>query len=170
MKPSPIDPTTDSPFGINETSLLLLASSLLEYVREGAPHINPNTTAGRTEIIGLTANFVIFCVIVFFYRRGFNWARWAVFVISAISLLEVTTLNRPVSMLAHGLTLLDVTMAVFLFWYLNTSPVRTWFQIRREAKFAAYRDLARAVLRRGRDTGSPRRLLAARPGRRRSAP
>jgi hypothetical protein len=137
MKRSSIDPTANRPFGINETSLLLLGSSLLEYVREGAPHIDPQASAGRTHIIGLITNVAVFCLNIFFYCRGFNWARWAVFTIGTLSLLEVTTLNRPVSMLAHALTLLDAAMAIFLFWYLNTAPVRAWFRIRREAKSAA---------------------------------
>jgi hypothetical protein len=163
MKRSSIDPATNRPFGINETSLLLLGSSLLEYVREGAPHIDAQAAAGRTEIIGLIANVAVFCLIIFFYRRGFNWARWFVFIISALSLLEVTTLNRPVSMLAHGLTLLDVAMAIFLFWYLNTAPVRAWFRIRREAKLAAYQAFPTASPPHAPDTGFPPPPPAAPP-------
>jgi hypothetical protein len=155
MNPPSIDPTKSRPFGINETSVLLIGSSLLEHLRQGAPHIDLDTPAGHTKIIGLAVNFLIFCVIVFFYRRGFNWARWAVFVICALSLLEVTTLNRPISMLSHALTLLDMAMAIFLFWYLNASPIRRWFRLRREAKFASYRNLPKAAPPHAPDTGSP---------------
>jgi hypothetical protein len=166
----PPDPTKSRPFGINETSLLLIASSLLEYLREGAPPINLDTTPGRTEIIGLTANLAIFCVIVFFYRSGFNWARWAVFVISLLSLFEVTTLNRPVSMVAHGLTILDVTMAIFLFWYLNTRPVRAWFRVRREAKLAGYRLATKAAQPHDQGTGFPPPSPDAPPSRPHTSP
>jgi hypothetical protein len=122
MKNDPMKATTygtvtqQRPVGIDETSLLLLASSLLEYLREGKPHIDPATQSGQSEIIGLSVNFIVFFVIVWFYRKGYNWSRWAVFVICALSLLEITTLNRNVSLLAHGLTLLDITMAIFLLW------------------------------------------------------
>ena len=67
-----------------------------------------------------------------FYWRGQNWARWLVLLTSLLCLwnlwqLRLKTPPSQVAPIRVTMVLVEGAIAVFLLWYLNTQTVRRWF-------------------------------------------
>jgi hypothetical protein len=83
--------------------------------------------------------FVIFSVMIvtgyvvlWYFWQGIGWARWTVQITSLFALWNLWQLRRPVpgiygSAVRTPMVLAEGLIAVFLLYYLNTSPVRNWF-------------------------------------------
>ncbi len=79
--------------------------------------------------VGVIVSTTIGLVFVFLYWKGFSWMRWVVMVyclFPLVSLLKLST-TMQASHINGVDCILNALLAIFLLYYLNTAPVKTWF-------------------------------------------
>jgi hypothetical protein len=94
----------------------------------------PQTPMSPSALTGLIHIAVIFftffgAVCVFFYSKGQNWARWLVMIDCLFTFVNLIHLHKTwqVSPLGGANLTGQGLLAIFLFYYLNTAPIRAWF-------------------------------------------
>ncbi|SEG37689.1 hypothetical protein SAMN05421819_2768 [Bryocella elongata] len=81
-------------------------------------------------VISALIGAAIGAVIIFFYSKGENWARWVIMVMSALYIIGLL-LNLHYWALIPGKVVFSAVQAVFggyLLWFLNTPEVKGWFE------------------------------------------
>lgn len=78
---------------------------------------------------GAIFSAVISAVFVFLYWKGFDWMRWVVMVYSGLVILGaiIAAVTGKLTHLTGAVSVGKAILAIYLFWYLNTPPVRAWF-------------------------------------------
>lgn len=71
-------------------------------------------------------------VVIWFYWRGRNWARWFVLITSLIALSNLMYWSSY-GLLPRLMIGLEAVLAVFLLYWLNTSEVKSYFKGRKVA-------------------------------------
>jgi hypothetical protein len=71
-------------------------------------------------------------LVLWFFWRGSNWARWLVQITSLLALWNLWELRKPIppqfqSGVQAPMVTAEALIALFLLYYLNTGAVRTWF-------------------------------------------
>ncbi len=66
-------------------------------------------------------------VVLWFYWRGQNWARLLVLLSSVDSLLNLLALRHGVSHTTQTIRFIQASLAIFLLYWLNTQPSRSFF-------------------------------------------
>ncbi len=75
-------------------------------------------------------------VVLYFYWRGRNWARWFVLATSVLCLWNLWGLRRTTpamldSPVGAPMIVVEAVIAIYLLYYLNTNSARAWFAKRR---------------------------------------
>jgi len=78
------------------------------------------------SIAGVSLLILAGYVVLWFYWQGRNWARWMVLLTSLLALLNLAfwTAAMPAERI---LIAAEVPLALFLLYWLNTSPIRKYF-------------------------------------------
>jgi len=86
-----------------------------------------------TRFLFFTLVMCVGYVVIWFYWKGRNWARIAVLLVSASSILTLSAWNRVPwpsgfwTTVAHGLLAVRALLGLFLLYYLNTRPLLEFF-------------------------------------------
>lgn len=85
--------------------------------------------ASKIQLPAALFGAVIASIFVFCYSKGMSWARWVIMIASLFylvgGLVGLMSLHKSP---AHAvLGLVEALFAVYLLYYLNTPPVRAWF-------------------------------------------
>jgi hypothetical protein len=86
--------------------------------------------AKTIAVVGALVSAAIGAVIIVFYSKGENWARWVVMILSVLYIVGLL-LNLRLWALIPGKVVFSAVQAVFglyLLWFLNTPPVKDWFE------------------------------------------
>jgi quinol-cytochrome oxidoreductase complex cytochrome b subunit len=127
------------PIGVTISALLMIISimTLLAMFWIHPPPANgvaPNYLARSTDALQ-TWSWVwslIFAIVDLFYWYGNNWARLIVLINSVVRLLALPWAHHHPWELTVRSVLVDgnAVLAIYLLWYLNTPPIRDWFNQR----------------------------------------
>lgn len=89
---------------------------------------------GPFELAVRFVNLAVFVtagyVVLWFYWRGHNWARWLVMITCPLCFWNLTGLPH-VNVVAQFMIIAEALVAVFLLWWLNTVTARGFFVKRR---------------------------------------
>jgi hypothetical protein len=66
-------------------------------------------------------------IVLWFFWRGRNWARWLVQLASVLALLNVLVIPE-VKRVLQAVLLVEAALGAYLLYWLNTSAVRTFFR------------------------------------------
>jgi hypothetical protein len=64
--------------------------------------------------------------VIWFYWNGYRWARLVVLLVSLVALWNLTSWMRVTTFISVVIAL-QVAMGLFLLYWLNTPPVKTYF-------------------------------------------
>jgi len=72
---------------------------------------------------------IISFVFIFLYWKGFSWMRWVVMVYCLFPIISVFSIKKTwgMSPISGASVIINVVLALFLLYYLNTPPVKAWF-------------------------------------------
>jgi hypothetical protein len=107
------------PDGLREVTLLMCVLNLtgLLFIDAGAP----------TIVAPLFIGFMLFgYVVLWYFWRGRNWARWLVLLTSVLALLNLFGLPQATPLQAACIVM-EAILAGFLLYWLNTASVRGYF-------------------------------------------
>lgn len=86
--------------------------------------------ADRTVVVVAVAgiSFIIFIgyVVLWFYWKGNNWARWLVLLTSALAVINLSEWTRSGTMVQIMIAL-EAPLGIFLLYWLNTTTAREFF-------------------------------------------
>ena len=82
---------------------------------------------------------IISAICVFFYWKGHEWARWLVMIDAVLILLLLFGVAKTwqLSHFNGSVQIGRALLAIYLLWYLNTAPVRSWFKGPKSGELAA---------------------------------
>jgi hypothetical protein len=86
--------------------------------------------AGRLQAPSAVIGALIAAVFIVFYSKGENWARWVIMVASVFYLIggfvaiKMLSISPPKAYLSFA----EALFAIYLLYYLNTAPVKAWFE------------------------------------------
>jgi hypothetical protein len=123
------------PSGVTLTAALMAVLTIVSVVAVFTMPLPPlpTSSAVSTSLIGTMARgggifaAVISAVFIFLYWKGFSWMRWVVMIYSIFPIigLKAALALYPLSGIA---SIVSALLGVFLIWYLNTAPVKAWFE------------------------------------------
>jgi hypothetical protein len=125
------------PNGFSLTVIVLWVFLALSVIMQIAAPMPPAGQAGAfmamakgIAVIATLVSAAIGAVIILFYSKGENWARWVIMVFSVLYILGffITLMHWS---LYPAKTVFSAVQAVFggyLLWFLNTPPVKGWFE------------------------------------------
>ena len=123
------------PLTVTVLWVLLVASLLLNIFAPAPP---PSTLASGAilamaktiAIVGGLIGAAIGAVIIVFYSKGENWARWVIMVVSALYIVGflITLIHWSLFPAKTVLSAVQAVFAAYLLWFLNTPPVKGWFE------------------------------------------
>jgi len=129
--------TMPKPNGFSLTVIVLWVLLALSVVVAVAMPASAATQSGALLAMAKTIVIVssligaaVGAVIILFYSKGENWARWVIMVMSVLYIIGLL-LNLHYWALIPGKVVFSAVQAVFggyLLWYLNTPPVKGWFE------------------------------------------
>ena len=104
------------------TAIMIIATHLLGmmFIKRDRFTFNLIISIG---IIG--GYFLLKLVVVYFYWKGRNWARWVVLVIESLAILGLLSRRNPSR--PPMLELFDAALGMFIIYWLNTKNVRAYF-------------------------------------------
>ncbi len=72
---------------------------------------------------------VISAVFIVLYYIGYSWMRWVVMIYSLFPIVGLVRVPKALELSRLGgvNTILSGLLGIFLLWYLNTAPVKAWF-------------------------------------------
>jgi hypothetical protein len=114
------------PLGITITTLLMCVTNAMGFFL-----INWKMPNAETLFVIFGFFITLGYIALWFFWKGRNWARWLVLLECIQCLWNLATLESPHRTLdprvSIPMVLIEGAIAIFLLWYLNTKPIRTWF-------------------------------------------
>lgn len=79
--------------------------------------------------VGGIIGAIISAVFIFLYWQGYSWMRWVVMIYSIFPIIGLVRIKTAFATypLSGVESLVSALLAVYLLWYLNTPPVKAWF-------------------------------------------
>ncbi len=114
------------PFGITITTILMCFTNAMGFLLIDWQLPNAGV------LLFLFSLFIVLGYIALrFFWKGRSWARWLVMLTCLQCLWNLKALIHPSHLLIRRvevpMVLLEGIIAIYLLWYLNTRPIRTWF-------------------------------------------
>ena len=98
------------------------------------PDLPANTPISSSAMSSIKAGGAIFgalisAVFIFLYWKGFSWMRWVVMIYSLFLIVKLVMIKTTweASRPAAYLSIATALLAAYLLYYLNTPPVKAWF-------------------------------------------
>jgi hypothetical protein len=123
------------PSGVSLTAALMVLFTLIgllgtftAVVPATAAAATPFAVGGLMKVGGIVGS-LIGLLFVFLYWKGYGWVRWVVMIYCVLTLVSLLGIRKAMQM-SHLIGVSDVLkalLALFLLYYLNTEPVKAWF-------------------------------------------
>lgn len=123
-----------TPRAVTATTWLMAILNVLGFAFMADPARGPVELAVR--FVSLAVIVAAGYVVLWFYWRGRNWARWLVMLSCPLCFWNLTGLPH-VNVVAQSMIVADALLAAFLLWWLNTATARAFFVRSRSQPSAA---------------------------------
>jgi hypothetical protein len=119
------------PMGITVTAILMSITNAMGWMM-----IDWHTEKVQIRFVTYSLLILIGYVFLWFYWQGRNWARLSVIACSLMAILNLSNWNssKPGTILLprHIMIASEAAIALFLLYWLNTRPIRSWFHTNHE--------------------------------------
>lgn len=110
------------PAGLRAVTLALVVLNLAGLLMRDATGFDPNLSLFWVILV-MTVSYVV----IWFFWRGRNWARWLVQLTSVLALLNLVLIPE-VTVVVQAILLVEAALGAYLLYWLNTSSVRAFFR------------------------------------------
>lgn len=143
-RPGYTSATMPKPNGISLTVTVLWVLLVLSVVvAVASPGRMPATLQGGAMVamaktialVGALISAAIGAVVIVFYSKGENWARWVVMVMSVLYIIGMLLNLRMWALIPTKVVFsaLQALFGAYLLWFLNTPPIKDWFEKKQTA-------------------------------------
>jgi hypothetical protein len=125
------------PSGVTFTAAVMVLTTILGTIGTltGTLPALPSGSSASTEMMttfvhaSVFAGAIIGLIFVFLYWKGYSWMRWVVMIYCLFPLASLVSIQKTfaISPISGASVIINVLLAIFLLYYLNTEPVRAWF-------------------------------------------
>jgi len=116
------------PSGVTYTAAVMVLTTILGIIGNLTGTLPPQMMATFVHASAFVSA-IIGGIFIFLYWKGYSWVRWAVMIYCLVPLASLITIKNifAISPINGVSVVINVVLAIFLLYYLNTAPVRVWF-------------------------------------------
>jgi hypothetical protein len=125
------------PSGVTYTAAVMVLTTILGIIGAltGTLPATPTGSPASPQMIAMVVHASVFlgaiigAIFIFLYWKGYSWVRWAVMIYCLFPLVSLISIKKTfaISPISGASVIINVVLAIFLLYYLNTEPVRAWF-------------------------------------------